>query len=142
MVLQSNYMLTPEKQLVCTAMETELFFFSYHDICGDVIWSSLCTLRCQGSKTFHNVYQRHWEKKKKKKVNNLLSFYSCPKAQTVSQQTILSRLPALFEDIYRPCSICHQNQESAWQDSLSPPVLCVYAHVQLHTVMEKSQHSC
>lgn len=25
-ILQSNHMLTPEKQLVCTAMETELFF--------------------------------------------------------------------------------------------------------------------
>lgn len=74
-----------------------------------------------------------------KKVNNLLSFYSCPKAQTVSQQTILTGVPALCEDIY---SNCHQNWGSSWQDSPSPPVLRVCACMELHTGLEKSQRSC
>lgn len=78
----------------------------------------------------------------KNKSKQPFRIYGCPKAQTVSQRTILSRVPALFEGIYRACSICHQNQESSWQDSPSPPLLHVYAHMQLHTVMEKSQHSC
>lgn len=132
----------PEEQAVGTARETGLGFppapIMTVLICRDVIWPSICIPRCQSSKTFHGVYQRH----EKTPVNNLLSIYICLKAQSLSHQTILSKALQCLKAYIKPAASAIKSQESSWLDSPSPPVLHAYAFMQLHTAMEKAQHAC